>query len=229
MDDGADDGVPRVSALASRGLSLVLMASAGVLLLGAASRTIEELGASGLPVLWWAGRASGLVAYLALWLAMVFGTLISAKSTLLDKRLTMELHRQWSLTALIATLAHVLTLVAHPESGLSPQSAVVPFVAERLTGGVALGVVGLWGLLLIVLSSLLQRRVPYSAWRAIHALAFGTMLLALVHSVTAGTDSAQPLVRALYSITAAIVAGAAAGRATSALVRPRAAGGRRTG
>jgi predicted ferric reductase len=201
----------------------LLVAASGALLLGTGSRTVTLLTTTEQPVLWWAGRASGLVAYLALWLAMVFGTLVSAKSTLLDKKLTMELHRQWALTAVLATVAHVVTLVVHDESGLTPAAALVPFAAERLTGAVALGVVAIWGLLLIAVSSLLQRHLPYAAWRGIHALAFGTMLLAFAHGVTAGTDTAQPLVRALYALTAAVLAGATAGRVTSAVLQARTA------
>jgi len=158
------------------------------------------------------------VAYLALWLSMLFGTLASAKSTLLDRKLTMELHRQWSLAAVIATVAHIVLLVVNEHSELSWLSSVVPFTAERLTGATAVGVFALWGLVLVEATSLLQRRVPYGAWRAIHGLAFGTMLLALVHSVMAGTDTSVLAVRALYAVTAAILGGAIAGRATSAVL-----------
>jgi DMSO/TMAO reductase YedYZ heme-binding membrane subunit len=77
-------------------------------------------------------------------------------------------------------------------------------------------VFALWGLLLITVTSLLQRRLSHAAWRAVHGLAFGTMLLALVHSVVAGTDTGHPLVRALYAITAAVLVGTIAGRATVA-------------
>jgi predicted ferric reductase len=202
--------------LGSRLLNLLLVAASGALLLSVGSGVLAALAESEQPVLWWAGRASGFVAYFALWLSMVFGTLISAKSTFPDKKLTMELHRQWSLAALLATVVHVVVLVAHDESGLSWLSGVVPFAAERLTGATAVGVFSLWGLALVEASSLLQRRLPHSWWRAIHGLAFGTMLLALVHAVASGTDTGLPLARAFYALTAAALAGAIAGRAASA-------------
>ncbi|MFN8639389.1 MAG: ferric reductase-like transmembrane domain-containing protein [Dehalococcoidia bacterium] len=164
----------------SRAVGILLVAASGALLLSTLGRTISLFESTEQPVLWWAGRASGFLAYLAMWLSMVFGTLVSAKSELLNKKLTMELHRQWSLAAVVATLVHVVVLVAHPDSGLSLLAGVVPFFAERLTGGVAVGVFSLWGLVLVIGSSLLQRRMPYAAWRAIHALSFGAMLLALV-------------------------------------------------
>lgn len=205
----------------SRALGLLLVAASGALLLSTLGRTISLFGGTEQPVLWWAGRASGFVAYLAMWLSMVFGVLVSAKSTLLDKKLTMELHRQWSLAAVVATVVHVVVLVAHPDSGLSLLAGVVPFVADRLTGAVAIGVFSFWGLLLVIGSSLLQHRIPYTAWRAIHALSFGAMLLALVHGVAAGTDTSVPVVRGLYAVTTAVLVGAIAGRITSAVLAAR--------
>lgn len=196
----------------------LLILTASVLLFTASAQTTVALKTSDAPVLWWAGRSSGFVAYLALWLSMLFGTLVSAKSTLLDKKLTMELHRQWSLAALIATVAHVLLLVVNEHAQVSVLSALVPFTEESLTGAVGIGVFALWGLVLVEVTSLVQRRVPYSAWRAIHGLAFGTMLLALVHSVMAGTDTNVLAVKVLYEVTAAILGGAIAGRAAGAVL-----------
>ncbi len=89
----------------------------------------------------------------------------------------------------------------------------------------AIGVFSFCGLLLVIGSSLLQRRMPYSAWRTIHALSFGTMLLALVHRIVAGTDTPVPAVRALYALTAAILVGAIVGRITSAVLAARAPAG----
>ncbi len=199
------------------GWALLILATS-MLFFTAAAQTTSAFASADAPVLWWAGRSSGFVAYLALWLSMLFGTLASAKSTLIDRKLTMELHRQWSLAAVIGTVAHIVLVVVNEHSELSWLAAVVPFTAERLTGAMALGVFAVWGLALVEVTSLIQRALPYGVWRAIHALAFGTMLLALVHSVVAGSDTGVLAVRALYAVTAAILGGAIAGRATSAVL-----------
>lgn len=175
------------------------------------------------PLIWWAGRASGLVAYAALWLSMLFGLAVSSKGAggLLPKRLMMDLHQQWTLSALVATVVHVVTIVLHAESGVSAWAIIVPFASARLTGAVALGTVALVGLVTVSATSWLRRRIPYRVWRSIHALAFGTMLLALAHGVTAGTDTGSPVVGALYVLTIAVLTGAMVTRIGLALSTAR--------
>lgn len=190
----------QVLALASMG------ALAGILCseLWIVARTSEQ------PLLWWIGRATGFVAYGALCLSMLFGMAVSSKGAggLLPKRAMMDLHEQWTLSAVVATAVHVATIVGHAESGVTPWAVIIPFASARLTGAVALGTFALAGLGIVAGSSWLRTRMPYSTWRAIHALAFGTTLLALVHGWTAGSDSTTPIVAWLYVVTLASLIGA---------------------
>jgi len=191
-------------------VQLLLLASLGAM----AGMLIGELwtvaATANQPLLWWAGRASGLVAYGALWLSMLLGLAISSKGAggLLPKKLMMDLHQQWTLSAVVATVVHVLTIVLHAESHISAWAIVVPFASARLTGAVALGTIALFGLVTVSASSWLRAYIPYQAWRSIHALAFGTMLLALGHAVTAGTDAGLPGIEVLYVLTSAVLVGA---------------------
>ncbi len=191
-------------------IQALLFASMGALATSLAIQLWAVAGEAEQPLAWWAGRATGFVAYAALWLSMLFGLAISSKGAggLLPKKVLMELHQQWTLSAVVATLLHVVTLVLHPESGVTPLAAVVPFVSARLTGPVALGTFALLGFGIVVGSSWLRKWVPYSAWRALHGLAFGTMILALVHGWTAGTDTSAPAAQWLYIVTLGVLVGA---------------------
>jgi len=162
------------------------------------------------PVLWWVTRASGFVAYVALALSVFFGVMISSKGAggLLPKKVVMDLHQQWTLSAVVASVVHVLSAVLHVESGISAWAAIIPFASENLTGAVGIGTVAFLGLGVIAASSWLRTLVPYGAWRAIHALAFGVMILALAHSVAAGTDTVHAAARWTYIATAAAILGA---------------------
>ena len=141
---------------------------------------------------------------------MLFGLAVSSKGAggLLPKKAMMDLHQQWTLSAVVATVVHVFTLVFHAESGVTPWATVIPFASVRLTGPVALGTFALFGIAILVGSSWLRTRVPYAAWRAVHGLALGTMILALVHGWTAGTDSVAPAVQWLYVVTLGVLVGA---------------------
>ena len=176
------------------------------------------------PLLWWAGRALGLLAYVALWLSMVFGTLVSSKGLggRLSQKWVMDLHREWTLAAMIATVLHVVVLVTHAESGVTPWAAIIPFASDRLTGEIAMGTAAGLVLVLIAATSWARARIPYAAWRAIHALAFGAMILAIVHSITAGTDSATLGAQLLYLGTAMLLSVVTALRVVLAITNARA-------
>ncbi len=162
------------------------------------------------PVLWWASRAFGFVAYGALWAAMLTGVLVSAKGLdgWLDRKVLVELHQQWTLAGVFATAIHVLTVVTNEHAGVGIVGSLVPFAAERLAAPVGLGVISFWMLALVSVSSWFQTRVPYTWWRVIHTISFGAFVLALIHSVASGTDSGVAGVRWAYVGSGSLLAGA---------------------
>ena len=160
------------------------------------------------PLQWWASRSTGFVAYVALWLAMMAGLMISSRGLdgLLNRKVVLELHQQWTLAAIVATLAHVMLIVMDTYVDVSWRAAAVPGSSIYMPGPVALGTIAMWGLVLLSLSSWLQRRLSYTVWRVVHASAFGTFLVAIAHGVIAGTDSSSIGAQALYASTAALLA-----------------------
>jgi predicted ferric reductase len=160
------------------------------------------------PLQWWASRSTGFVAYVALWLAMMAGLMISSRGLdgLLSRKVVLELHQQWTLAAMVATLAHVTLIVTDAYVDVPWRAAVLPGSSIYMPGPVALGTIAMWGLALLSLSSWLQRRLSYTLWRVVHASAFGTFLIAIAHGVIAGTDSSSIGAQALYASTAALLA-----------------------
>jgi DMSO/TMAO reductase YedYZ heme-binding membrane subunit len=59
--------------------------------------------------------------------------------------------------------------------------------------GVALGVVALYLLVAVQVTSLLRRRLPQKWWRRMHFASFGLFWLGTVHAVMAGTDAGNPV------------------------------------
>lgn len=172
------------------------------------------------PALWWASRAFGFVSYVALWLAMLTGVMLSTQRLpkRVDRKVLFELHQQWTLAAVAATALHVLAVVTHPEAGVGLLGALVPYASRELTGPIALGVFAMWGLGLLAVTSWLRSRIAPTTWRVIHASAFGAFLVALAHSVAAGTDSGQPVVQWLYATTGSALVLAIVVRIVSAVV-----------
>lgn len=190
-----------------RALQIFLLLAAGALVAAALPPLLSALAAPGVPLMWWSARALGLLALVALWLSVLFGVFMAGKGAggLVSKPAVALLHSRWALAAQVATALHVLLVVVDPVSGVTPLAALVPLTSATLTGPVALGTFALWGLALLLLSTALSHKLNKTAWRAVHASAFGSFLLALVHGITAGTDAASPPVRILYTLTTALI------------------------
>lgn len=193
-----------------RWVYLLAAGALGAMLMTTVPSALEAIGSPDAPMLWWLARASGLVGYLALFFTMLFGVFVSARGAggLLHSATAVDLHKGWALAALLATAVHVLAVVANTHAGVGATAALVPFASSRLRGPVALGSLAMWGLILVGLSSVLAKRHSPTTWRAIHATAFGTFLLSLVHAATAGTDTTSPLVRIGYAATIVTLVGA---------------------
>ena len=192
---------------------------------------LEVADGSEMPVLWYAGRATGFVAYVALWASLLTGTLVSARGVdgLLSRRWLMEFHQQWTLAALVSVGAHIVVLVAHSYSEITLTGALIPYASNVLPFQLALGTVAFWGLVLIAGTSWLRAHIPYAWWRSIHALAFGMCILAFAHALQAGSDALSWPARTLYLGTAALTTGAVVARllvAASRRGRARVASGR---
>lgn len=183
------------------------------------------------PVLWYAGRATGFVAYVALWASLFTGSLVSARGVegLISRRWLIEFHQQWTLAAILSVAAHVVVLVGHSYSDITLIGALVPYGSDVMQVELALGTVALWGLLLIAGTSWLRTHIPYAWWRSIHALAFGMCILAFAHALQAGSDALARPVQVLYLATAALAIGAIVARALVALGRRPRQGGRTQG
>lgn len=199
-------GRSRLAPLGSRWLSWPLWLLVGV---AVASPWLWSAAGSEAPVLWWAARAFGFVSYVALWVAMLSGVLVGAKGVdaAIDRKVLLEMHQQWTLAGVFATAAHVFAVVTNPHAGIGLVGSLVPFASPSMTGAVGVGVVALWAFALVAISSWLRTRLPYSGWRALHTLAFGAFVLALVHSVASGTDFGA-LVQWLYVASGSLLAGA---------------------
>jgi predicted ferric reductase len=158
--------------------------------------------------LWWyVARATGIVGWAMLAAAVIWGLLLSTR--LARGRPTpawlLDMHRFLGGAAVIFTLLHLTGLVADTYVHFGPADMLVPLASSWRPGAVALGVVSLYLLLAIELTSLLMRRLPRPVWRRVHLTSFGLFWVATFHFVLAGTDAGHPLARWGINLTAATI------------------------
>jgi len=145
---------------------------------------------------WYTARAGGLVAWGLATASVVWGLLLSGRITRKPKPTwVLDVHRFLGALTVIFAGVHVLALWLDSYVHFGAIELFVPLASAWKPGAVAWGVVALYLLLAIEITSLLQRRIPRPVWHAVHLSSFGLFAFATIHALTAGTDSGSTPVR----------------------------------
>jgi sulfoxide reductase heme-binding subunit YedZ len=97
-----------------------------------------------------------------------------------------DLHRNVSLLALSFLGIHIATILNDKYVRLGTP---IPFSSPFRPVWVGLGLVSAYMLAAIVISSLVRRWLPFTAWRGLHWLTYPAWLLAVIHGAGTGSDS----------------------------------------
>jgi len=174
-------------------------------------------------VLWYASRATGLVALVLLSATTVLGVLTAGRGA--TRRwpgfARQDLHRRVSMLSLAFLAGHILTSVLDTYVHIGWAAIVVPFASSYKRLAVAVGTISVDLLLAVAVTSLLRHRIPARLWRAVHWLAYVCWPVALVHAFAMGPDLRTSWAFELALGCTAAVAGAAAWRAVEAASRTR--------
>ena len=160
--------------------------------------------------LWFATRATGLIALVLLTGTVVLGILTSVRfaSPAWPRFVTVWTHRNLSLLAITFTALHVLTTVTDPFASISLVSVVVPFTSAYRRIWLGFGAIAFDLLLAVLVTSLLRTRISPRLWRAVHWAGYVCWPVALVHGLGTGTDGAARWVLAVTAACALAVAAA---------------------
>jgi DMSO/TMAO reductase YedYZ heme-binding membrane subunit len=158
---------------------------------------------------WYVARAAGITAWGLLATAVIWGLLLSTR--VLRGRPTprwlLDLHRFLGGLAVVFTGVHLGGLMADNYLHFGLADLLVPFAAGWRPGAVALGVVGLWLLAAVEITSLLTRRMPRRWWHAVHLSSYALFWTATLHALLAGTDAGRrPFVIAVDTAAAVVLA-----------------------
>ncbi|HVW35433.1 MAG TPA: ferric reductase-like transmembrane domain-containing protein [Acidimicrobiia bacterium] len=168
---------------------------------------------------WYVARSAGLVAWALLAASVLWGLALSTKilSPRVRPNWILDLHRWLGGLALAFTAVHVGSLLLDTYVHFGLVSLLVPFASTWHPSAVAWGVVSLYLLGAVEVTSLLKARLPRSLWRRTHFLSFGLFVTSTVHGLSAGTDTGATLLRLAALLTAALFAGLTAARILEAV------------
>src|SRR3954454_16002065 len=155
---------------------------------------------------WYVARASGIVAWALVLATIVWGLLLATK--VLGRRPSpawlLSLHRYLGGLTVAFVGVHVGAVLLDSYTSFGPTDVLVPFTGSWHPVAVAWGIVGMYLLAAIEVTSLLRRRLSKRAWHAVHLLSYFLFATTTVHMLTAGTD-----VKAVLASTAAVMIGIA--------------------
>jgi sulfoxide reductase heme-binding subunit YedZ len=158
---------------------------------------------------WWlASRASGLVALALLGLSIALGLTMAARALRRRgiPRILLALHEQLALASLVAIGVHGVTLLGDRWLHPGPVGIAVPFAMSYRPLWTGLGIVAGYVGAALGLSFYVRRRLGAGRWRAAHRLTPLVYVLAVVHTLGAGTDARTSWLRVgLVVLTAPLV------------------------
>ncbi len=160
--------------------------------------------------LWWyVARSSGLVAWALSAAAVLWGLALSTRALGRRPRAPwlLDLHRFLGGLTVVFVAVHLFGLLLDPWVSFGPLQFVVPFSSSWNPVAVSFGVVALYLLVAIEVTSLLRRHIPKQWWKGVHLSSYAMYALATVHLLTAGTDRHSPVLVGTVLTTVAAVVG----------------------
>jgi sulfoxide reductase heme-binding subunit YedZ len=152
-------------------------------------------------------RAAGIGSYLMLFLSIAWG--LVATTSIVTKRISKPsanlFHAFVATTGLALLGVHLGLLLIDEFMPFSLADLTVPMSSEYRPIAITAGVIAMYAVVAVVVSSWLRKPLGTVWWRRLHLMAVPAFTLALLHGVFAGTDTERPWMFAIYAATGLIV------------------------
>ena len=159
------------------------------------------------PQLWWyLARATGLVGWGLASLSVLWGLALSGRP--FGRNPTgpwlLDLHRYLGGLSVLFVGGHIGALVADSYVHFGVADLLVPTASGYKSLAVAWGIVGMYFLVAIEVTSLVKNRLPKKVWRGVHYTSMIVFVTTTVHLLTAGTDRQNTLLRIAAAVSTAV-------------------------
>ena len=145
--------------------------------------------------MWWnITRASANIAILLIVFTILWGVLLATRVLKPNDRPAWlrDLHSWLGGLALVFAVIHVVTLIADSYITFTWVDVLVPFASDWRPFPVSLGILGLYILAAVQITSMMMKKIPKTVWRRIHMLSYLQFAAVVVHALTAGSDVGTP-------------------------------------
>jgi methionine sulfoxide reductase heme-binding subunit len=139
---------------------------------------------------WFASRASGLVLWLLLGASISWGLAIVAR--LLRNKVNaawmLDLHKHLGTLSLVFTGVHLLSLWGDNYVKFGPRELFIPMASPWRPGAVTWGIVAMYLLVIVQVSSWVMKKIPRQLWHTLHMLSVPLFVTGSIHGVLSGAD-----------------------------------------
>jgi len=167
---------------------------------------------------WYVARAGGIVAWTLLAASLVWGLAISSKMTRGKVRPNwmLDFHRFLGGAAVVLTAIHVVAILVDSYTDFGLVNVLVPLTGDWHPVAVAWGIVAMYLLAAVEITSLLRNKMSKRAWKLTHFLSYPVFVFSTVHLFSAGTDAGNLLLRVVTIGATMAIAGLTALRVGAA-------------
>jgi predicted ferric reductase len=160
-------------------------------------------------ITWTAARAGGMTAYVLVTLGVALGLALSLRwqRPAWPRLITNELHRFVTLLSLVFITVHIAAVWVDPYLNFGWTDVFIPLAGHYRPIWTALGIVALYLVLAVWITTQLRSYIGYAWWRRLHGLAFAVYALSTIHGITAGSDTRTPWAVAIYCLALLVVGG----------------------
>src|SRR5689334_3055608 len=167
----------------------VVLLAAGLLALQVTTgtsplQTINSfLGLDSVHIWWYITRASGLMAYLLVWLSTLWGFAIGSKifDGFLERTFTYDFHEHLSLLSLGFVVLHVVVLLLDHVQPMSLVEVLIPFVSSYRPFWTGIGILTFYLSILVTVTFYIRSWISMKTFRTIHYASILAYLGALFH------------------------------------------------
>lgn len=140
---------------------------------------------------WYMTRAAGFTAYELLAITVLLG--VSSTSALWDRwklrKLVTQMHQYLPVLMAAFLFLHLWGLHFDRSVPFTWLSLFVPLQAPYRQFATGLGILSMYGVLILTLTSYVRRHIGSKVWRSIHLLSFPLFVVTTMHGLLAGTDA----------------------------------------
>jgi predicted ferric reductase len=173
---------------------------------------------------WYLSRASAFVALGLLWLSMMLGLLITDKfaRTWPGAPVAFALHEFVSLLGLAFALFHALILLGDRYINYKLVQILMPFGSVNYHPiWVGVGQIGFYAWAVISATFYVRQWIGSKAWKFIHYASFFNFVIAMMHGLASGTDTALTWAQAIYWLLGGSVLFLTVVRVVAGLIQPK--------